>query len=465
MLHPLQRRRPTVSVILADGALHAASDHPGSPRTASEPAGPDPAQRTEALRQLCRRLHAARRRAVVAIPEEAVHRARLLLPPHPRRGERNAVVRLHVRRRLPLPPSQWRYRLVSPGGGEWRGHRLVAVKEGALSAAREMVRSAGLRPVAAVAVGDARPYLPRGGEPPSGPALALAVLEAAAAGAPDLFRTRPAAAALESGRRALRWLGLAAALALGAAALRVHWDSHRPVPPAVPAAAPEIARPEPPEPVSGSDETDKPASAADPRRRAAARLRALPGWLDTVADARPDETRLTELHLNGQELRLNGRAPNPGAATAYLGALEGPLGPGRLLALEAADGAIAFQIGLTPPIDTLPAFAAGAAPFAASGPSSGSDPDPGRLAAALAQRMKEAGLALRTAEPGAAAGGTAPVVRVRGHGGYTAVHRFVNDLTEGAALYEPLRLRLTAVDGALQVLFEVRVWPDREEAP
>lgn len=352
----------TVGVAVAGGAVHVCLRQPRRTTYTAEPLdSPTPEAQRRALSAACRRLGARRARAAAALPENRVLRRELRLPDPLRRQEREAVLRLQVRRRLPTPASAWRYRLQSQGR---RSRQLRAVRQADLEAARTLLRGAGLRPVAALATADA---LARQGAttaplpaelPRTAPARLTAALAEAARhpGEDDLFRGRDPAAG--GGTTATRTLaGAATATALAAVAAHMHLGAPATgnPPSAPPRTAPAASDEEPPpERASGPAEPATEPALAQAARAADARRREVAAWLDALTAHRPEGVRLETVEI-AEALTVTARAADRAAAEAYLGALQEHGLPGaRLKALaEESDGTqqLRFSAPLAPSSD------------------------------------------------------------------------------------------------------------------
>ncbi len=437
-------RIATLGVAVAGRAVHVCLRRRDRYAYTAEPLrGPGAQARGEALRAACRRLGAARRLpAAMAVPEAGVHRCRLHLPDGLRRAEHRAVVRMHIRRALPAPASAWRYRLT----GEHRRPRLLAARQADLLVARSLLRNAGLRPVAVLASRDA---LRHGGGPPPGPLpdtpatrLARALAEAARRpGADNLLRARdPSAYGTEQPLRVAA--GAALATGLAGVAAHAHWgQSLGPAPastPDDPVEAPADPSPEPA--TTDPEETEEPSPTAeepdppDPDP-ADARRQAAPEYLDALAEALPEGTRLENVELD-EALRIEALATQPDDADAFLASLQ-----------EAGFDSVELeQMRRTGP--GLRSLAVHAEPRAPEPPPPAETPETSLRAqlSHLTQRLEHHGVGVEDLQRDPAGEDDPVVVRLRLLGTYGALHAWLTEEADAAPARGLERLQLRTAE-------------------
>ncbi|MFP4647661.1 MAG: hypothetical protein ACLFMS_00490 [Halorhodospira sp.] len=303
---------------VAVGVVHVCLRRPRSTAYTTEPITPaTPQARQQALITACRRLGVQRARAAAALPENRVIRRELHVPRGLRRRERTAVLRLRIRDRLPPPTTTWRYRLQRQSHSHWR---LTAARQTDLRAARQLLRGAGLRPVAILPTADALPRLPASptsrsaGLPrPPSERLTAALAEAArrpgptnllGANNPSAKDHAPSARLLAGTTAATALAGIVAHPHLDAPGLDAHGDAETNLAP--PASATMHQPTEPPSshqdglPPEASDQQGTPdEEMATPEEQAGlpsslqasdARRRQMTTWLDALAHptAEPD---------------------------------------------------------------------------------------------------------------------------------------------------------------------------------
>ncbi len=438
----------TVGVAVAGDAVHVCLRQTRRAAYTAEPLeAPTPEAQRRALSAACRRLGVGRRvRAAAALPEHRVLRRELRLPHQLRRQERDAALRLQVRRQLPSPASAWRYRLQTQGR---HGRRLCAARQADLEAARALLRGAGLRPAAALPTAEAldRQHAGNAPLPAELPGTAPARLTAALAeaarhpGEGDLLRARDPAAG--GGPPATRTLaGAATAAVLAAVAAHMHLGNPAtggppPAPTETDSAASDASPPAEraagsPEPAEPSPQTTlgQAAQAADARRRRAA------AWLDTLAANRPEGVRLETVEI-AEGLTVTAQAADRDAAEAYLGSLrENGLPRARLEALEDDGGP--QQLRLSAPLEP-PANAAGEPP---------TEPVRAQLRR-LTAGVEEHGLRLAELRRAGEGAGGAILAEVRLVGAYPTVRDWLAEQAEAERLRGLRRLRLTPREAPL----------------